>query len=77
MANSVNFKMLFYNLINRVFCSHDYHLVNQFVIKSNFDIVNDSGRTPNSHCSLKRTYIYDYKCSRCEKMKRLINKSTD
>jgi hypothetical protein len=66
-------KSLIYILLSRLFCSHDYHLVNQFEIKSEYDIVEDSGRTPNSYCSLKRKYIWDYKCSKCQKMKRLEN----
>ena len=59
------------DILKRLFCSHDYHLINQFEIKSEFDIVNDSGRTPNTHCSLIRKYIWDYKCSKCNKLKRL------
>ena len=55
------------------FCSHDYHLINQFEIKSEYDIVQDSGRIPNSLLSLKRKYIWDYKCSKCQKLKRLEN----
>jgi hypothetical protein len=59
--------------INRFFCSHDYFLVDEFEIKSEFDIVNDSGRTPNTLCSLKRKYIYTYKCDKCKKIKILTH----
>jgi hypothetical protein len=73
MTNSVKPKSLIHSVISRLFCSHDYHLVNQFEIKSEYDIVEDSGRTPSNHCSLKRKYIWDYKCSKCQKLKRLEN----
>lgn len=52
MTNIV--KSVVYSFISRLFCSHDYHLVNQFEIKSEYDIVGDSGRTPNNHCSFPR-----------------------
>ena len=62
---------LFYSL----FCSHDYTLLNQFEMKSEFDIVAESGYTPNSFCSIVRTKITDYKCLHCDKIKRLIVKT--
>ena len=64
-------KTIFSDIIERIFCTHDYHIVNQIEIKSDFDIVSDSGKTPNTHCSRKRKYITDYKCSKCNKLKRL------
>lgn len=68
-----NSNLPIFNVIARLFCTHDYHLVNHFEIKSEFDIVHDSGRTPNSYCSLTRKYIWDYKCSKCNNIKRLTN----
>ena len=56
-------------VISRLFCSHDYHLTNQF----EYDIVVESGKVPHSLLSLKRKYIWDYKCSKCQKTKRLEN----
>ena len=58
-------------VISRLFCSHDYHLINQFEIKSEYDIVVESGKVPHYLLSLKRKYIWDYKCSKCQKTKRL------
>ena len=59
-----------------IFCNHDYTLLNQIEIKSEFDIVGESGRTPNSHTSITRTYITDYKCNKCGKIKRLKAKTS-
>jgi hypothetical protein len=64
-------KAFFENL----FCSHDYHLVNQFEMKSEFDIIHESGRRPMTIHSLKRLQVTDYKCSKCPKIKRLIAKT--
>ncbi len=52
-------------------CKHDYHLVNQFELKSEFDIVIESGKVPNTHLCMQRTIVTDYKCSKCKKLKRL------
>jgi hypothetical protein len=71
MTDSIKPKTLLQNIINRIFCIHDYSLINHYEIKSEFDIVKDSGKTPNTHCSLKRKYIWDYKCNKCQKLKRL------
>ena len=60
-------------VICRLFCSHDYYLTNQFEIKSEYDIVVESGKVPHTLLSLKRKYIWDYKCSKCQKTKRLEN----
>jgi len=56
-------------------CKHDYNLVNQYEMKSEFDIVSDAARTPNTHCSITRRLITDYKCSKCGKIKRLTAKT--
>ncbi len=63
-------------VICRLFCSHDYYLTNQFEIKSEYDIVVESGKVPHSLLSLKRKYIWDYKCSKCQKTKRIENITT-
>lgn len=64
-------KTLFLELFKRILCTHDYHEINHFEIKSEFDIIDDAGFSPNTHCSRKRKYITDYKCSKCNKLKRL------
>jgi hypothetical protein len=38
---------------------------------SEFDIVANSGYTPNTFLSIKRSIITDYECSKCGKIKRL------
>jgi hypothetical protein len=50
-------------------CNHDYFLINHFEMMSEFDIVCSHGYTPNSWNSLKRTYVTDYKCQKCGKIK--------
>lgn len=64
-------KTLLSDIIKRLFCTHDYHIVNQIEIKSEFDIISENGYAPNTHSSKKRKYITDYKCSKCNKLKRL------
>lgn len=59
------------NILQRIFCQHDYILINQYELKSEFDIVVDSGKVPNTWCSRKRKLITDYKCNNCGKIKRL------
>ena len=62
-------------VVARLFCQHDYHLVNQYEMKSEFDIVVEAGKTPNTHNSQTRKLITDYKCSKCNKIKRLTAKT--
>lgn len=52
-------------------CNHDYNLINQFEMMSEFDIICSHSYTPNTWCSKKRTYVTDYKCQKCGKLKRL------
>jgi hypothetical protein len=61
--------------LKQLFCSHDYHLINQTEVPSEFDVVAKSGYIPNSHCSLKRLIVTDYKCSKCNHLKRLTAKT--
>jgi ribosomal protein L44E len=49
---------------------HEWKLVNQFETKSEFEIVSESRRTPNSHNSMIKKYITDYTCTNCGKLKR-------
>lgn len=53
-----------------LFCSHDYELVNQFEMMSEFDIVLSNGKIPNTWNSQKRRMVTDYKCKKCNKIKR-------
>lgn len=59
-------------MIKKLFCDHDFNLTHQFEIPSEFDIIIRAGKIPNTHHSIKRKYITDYKCIKCNKIKRLI-----
>ena len=58
-----------------LFCHHNYELINQFIIDSEFDIVRKGGLTPNTFQSLIRKYVTDYKCVTCGKLKRFVEKT--
>ena len=58
-------------ILKRLFCSHNYQLINQFEMKSEFDIVVENGKVPNTWNSRTRKTVTDYKCSECNKLKRL------
>jgi hypothetical protein len=58
------------NVISRLFHSHNYIMVNQFEMKSEFDIVCQNGFMPNTWTKIKRKVITDYKCTICNKIKR-------
>lgn len=55
----------------KLFCDHDYHLINQFQMKSEFDIIVENGHIPKTYNGITRKVISDYKCSKCNKIKRL------
>lgn len=52
-------------------CKHDYRLIHHFTLESEYDIVVGSGKVPNTHLSMKRIVVTDYKCNKCNKLKRL------
>jgi hypothetical protein len=54
-----------------LFCRHNYELVNQFEMMSEFDIVAANGKVPNTWNSQKRRIVTDYKCKKCNNIKRL------
>ncbi len=58
------------NVISRLFHSHNYIMVNQFEMKSEFDIVCENGFVPNTWTKRIRKVITDYKCTICNKIKR-------
>jgi len=64
-----------FSVVARLFCQHNYHLVNQYEMKSEFDIVVEAAKTPNTHNSQTRRLITDYKCSKCNNIKRLDAKT--
>ncbi len=59
-----------YSLFN-LSCKHKYELINQFEMPSEFDIIIQNGKIPNTHNSQKRRVVTDYKCKECGKIKRL------
>lgn len=71
----VKIKFAIFSVISRLFCSHDYYLVNQFEMKSEFDIVVENGQVPNTWNSQTRRIVTDYKCSKCNNIKRLTAKT--
>jgi hypothetical protein len=64
-----------YGVVARLFCNHDYNLINQHTMDSEFDIVVKAGKKPNTHNSQTRMLITDYKCSKCNNIKRLTAKT--
>jgi len=61
--------------LKSLFCQHDYELVNQFELKSEFEIVAEAGKVPNTWNSQRRKTVTDYKCKKCKKLKRLTVKT--
>jgi len=55
----------------RIFCTHSYKLIQNFTVPSEFDVIVESGKIPNTHNSQQRKIVSDYKCENCGKLKRL------
>lgn len=68
-------KLNLYGAVARLFCNHDYNLINQYAMDSEFDIVVKAGKRPNTRNSQTRKLITDYKCSKCNSIKRLTAKT--
>jgi len=62
-------------ILEKLFCKHDYEQINQVVMESEYDMVVNSFKIPNTHLSLTRKLITDYKCNKCGKIKRFIEKT--
>lgn len=60
-----------YVVKSSLFCQHDSELVNQFEMMSEFDIVVTNGKVPNTWNSQTRRVVTDYKCKKCNCIKRL------
>ena len=60
-----------YFVSSSLFCRHNYELVNQFEMMSEFDIVVANGKVPNTWNSQKRRIVIDYKCKHCNNIKRI------
>lgn len=59
------------NKIKQLFCGHDYKLINQFTLPSEFDMIREHGYKPSTWDKTTRKVISDFKCSICNKNKRL------
>lgn len=70
-ANKTDIRSMIVRIVTRLFCSHDYDIINQFEMESEFDIVTKSGKIPNTWNSQKRIAVTDLKCKCCTKFKRL------
>ncbi len=57
-------------MLKKLFCNHDYNMVNQFDVKSEFQIITESGFTPKTWNSLRMKIVTDFKCSKCNRIKR-------
>ena len=64
-------ELCLYFVSSSLFCRHSYELVNQFEMMSEFDIVVANGKTPSTWNSQKRRIVTDYKCKKCNTIKRL------
>lgn len=58
----------------KIFCKHDYELVFQKEMKSEFEKVIEAGLKPTTHNSTQSLIITDYRCKKCGKLKRLTAK---
>ena len=63
------------NIIKRLFCTHDYNLINHKEVESEFEMIAKLNYKPTTHHSTTRLIITDYKCSCCGKIKRLTAKT--
>ena len=60
-----------YFVKSSLFCRHNYELSNQFEMMSEFDIVVANGKVPNTWNSQRRRMVTDYKCKKCNNIKRI------
>ena len=55
-------------MFKRLFCSHDYQIIEKIYYKSNFELVKESGYVPNTLNSTKSKTVLVLKCAKCKKM---------
>jgi len=58
-----------------IFCSHYYEKINKFIIPSMADMLHNVGKAPNTTTCFTRKYVTDYRCIKCGKIKRFIEKT--
>ena len=56
-------------MFKKLFCSHDYNIIKELNISSEFDIVCENNRRPTTWNSRKRKHILVFKCTKCKKLK--------
>jgi hypothetical protein len=66
-----------FTFIKNLFCNHDFEISYHFEIPSEYDIMVSNGKTPFPYHSLTRTYITDYKCTKCGKIKTSIRRTSN
>jgi hypothetical protein len=59
----------------KLFCNHNYELINQCLMESEFDMIVRSGMVPTTWTDQCRKLITDFKCTKCGKIKRKIVKN--
>ena len=59
-------------MFKKLFCSHDYDIIKEFEIKSEFEIISSLGYTPKSWTKLNKEYVTIFKCKKCNKIKTKI-----
>ena len=57
-------------MFKKLLCDHDYVLIQNFTMESEFDIVKKAGYKPMNYHNLERLHVTDFKCSKCGKLKR-------
>lgn len=59
----------------KLFCNHNWKELQHFEIPSEAENVRSMGYKPNTHMGLKVTYVTDYTCTKCGKLKRKVIKT--
>ena len=57
-----------------LFCKHDYELIDQLTFKSEVERVRELGLQPTSFNSLEVKVVSYFKCSKCKKLKKFVDK---
>lgn len=60
----------------RIFCQHNFIIINQLDLMSEFDIVVMRSKVPNTWNSKKRKTVTDFECNKCKKIKRKITETS-
>lgn len=58
-----------------IFCRHYYEKINKFIIPSMADMLHAVNKAPNTTTCFTRKYVTDYRCIKCGKIKRFVEKT--